>query len=121
VGKFPPLPGRCAACLRLLRDRHSERRPPVSAVLHRARHPPRAPGRHYRPPAGAWVNLQARNLVMDLPTTWRWSPAGPGAGFAWSRIPLTCGRARWRHCCAVSSGLFLAPLTRTSSYPRFRR
>jgi len=39
---------------------------PVRAVLHRARHPPRAPGRHHLPPDRRWVTQQARNLMMNL-------------------------------------------------------
>jgi hypothetical protein len=39
LGQLPPLPGRGAACLRLLRDRHLNRGPPVRAGGHRARQP----------------------------------------------------------------------------------
>jgi putative transposase len=32
--------------------------------VHRARHPPHAPWRHHREPAGEWTVQQARNLAM---------------------------------------------------------
>ena len=65
--EFPPLPGRCPARLRLLRDRHPDRRPPVRAGG-RSSTPAAGSGSWAPPliPTASWVAQAARNLVMDL-------------------------------------------------------